>query len=167
MAKTTIQTLQGTSDMAMRTMLSAILASISICIWAGCNRPVAAPKAQTEARLKNAYHTMQLAEDEGRLPILEQLQRITNQTNLQAKWVQLMIATAAQSGIDSNTALDTICRDGYGRFLNVELRTNLISRKASPNLTNLSSSIVLWSSGMNGLNEWGFGDDICLLISDK
>jgi len=114
------------------------------------------------SRLKNVYYTMRLLQTDNQQGIVEQLQAVTNTGTLQDKWVRLMREAVAHSGSSSNAAMEQLCYDGYGRVFNVELRTNLIARGASQSLTNIDFPVVVWSSGLNGVNEFGFGDDVAL-----
>ena len=49
--------------------------------------------------------------------------------------------------------------DGWGRPYNVEWRTNIVG-VASPMLKANQDALLIWSSGENGVNEYGNGDDI-------
>lgn len=49
--------------------------------------------------------------------------------------------------------------DGWGRPYNVEWRTNMVG-VASPMLKANQDALLIWSSGENGVNEYGNGDDI-------
>ena len=139
----------------------ATLGLLLCCGLISCSPPTTpARKVLTRYRLKNAYYTMQVLEKDNRQSIVEQLQNVTNKSTLQDKWVELMVRTAVQSGIQPKTALEQLCHDGYGNLFNVDFRANLVTHMASPSLTNLTFPVVVWSSGPNGSNELGFGDDI-------
>jgi hypothetical protein len=71
-----------------------------------------------------------------------------------------MLDAAARDGIDRKFALEQWCHDGYGNLFNVDFKTNLVARGAPPPLTNISLDVLVWSSGANGTNELGNGDDI-------
>lgn len=103
---------------------------------------------------------MRLLESDNQNGIVELLQGVTNGPTLQDRWVRLITEAAVHSGIASNTAAKLLCRDGYGNYFNVELRTKLIAEGASPYLTNINFPVIVWSSGLNAVNEWGFGDDV-------
>lgn len=56
-----------------------------------------------------------------------------------------------------------IVLDGWGRPLQVIARDNLVNiRDASGPLLRKTNSVVIWSFGRNGTNEYGNGDDIFL-----
>ncbi len=93
--------------------------------------------------------------------ISEELESETNSETVQGKWVDLMLHVARNNGIDRNTAYEQFCHDGYGNLFNVDFqnKSNYASCVGEA-LTNSNSSIIVWSSGSNTLNEFGFGDDI-------
>lgn len=49
--------------------------------------------------------------------------------------------------------------DAWGNQYNVEWRTNIVSI-VSPMLLKNENELLIWSSGANGINEYGNGDDI-------
>jgi hypothetical protein len=149
-------------DPIFRSYSSAPLVFACLCALVSCDRPVPAPRAQTVSRLKSVYYTMRLLQTENHQGIVDQLQAVTNMATLQNKWILLMTERAAHSGISSNAAFEQLCQDGYGRLFNVELQVNLTTRDATQSLTNSKLPVVVWSSGLNGVNELGFGDDITL-----
>lgn len=53
-------------------------------------------------------------------------------------------------------------KDAWGNSLHIEFRRN-ISRTANPLLESTHLPIVIWSSGANGINELGKGDDVVFI----
>jgi len=49
-------------------------------------------------------------------------------------------------------------QDGWGRSYNIDWRTNLFNRPTAMLRAN-ENSLLIWSSGENGINEYGGGDD--------
>jgi hypothetical protein len=55
-----------------------------------------------------------------------------------------------------------LCRDAWGHPFKVDFKTNLVAHEASAALLNGTFDLVVWSSGPNGSNECGYGDDLVL-----
>jgi len=128
-----------------------------------CTPPVTpAPKAATINKLNRVYHTIRVLESENHLSIGEQLRRITNAITLQDKWTRLVVESMAKDGIDETIARETLCQDGYGNLFNIDFKTSLIAKGAPNKLTGVEFDVIIWSSGENGINEDGQGDDIFL-----
>lgn len=69
---------------------------------------------------------------------------------------------AGRLEMESKDILEVLCRDAWGNRFNIDFKTNLIPRGASAALLNTSFDLVVWSSGRNGTNEFGNGDDVVL-----
>ena len=70
-----------------------------------------------------------------------------------------LIELIEEEGGDKGAADLLRCGDGWGRPYNVEWRTNLVD-VTSPMLIRNRFPLLVWSSGWNGVNEYGNGDDI-------
>jgi hypothetical protein len=87
-------------------------------------------------------------------PIEERLRSI-NRNDLKAALIVLLETEGGDKG-----AADLLRRgDGWGRPYNVEWRSNLVD-VATSMLTWNDFPLLIWSSGENGVNEYGEGDDI-------
>lgn len=92
--------------------------------------------------------------EDSTIPIEERLLNI-HSNDLKAALIVLLEAEGGDKG-----AADLLRRgDGWGRPYNVEWRTNLVDT-ASPMLIWNRFPLLVWSSGWNGVNEYGNGDDI-------
>ena len=67
-----------------------------------------------------------------------------------------------QLGIPESTA-DSMFVDPWMRPLNVEWRSSLAGRSVSVKLMAIRSDILIWSSGPDGRNDYGLGDDVVCL----
>jgi hypothetical protein len=145
---------------AIRQWLAAVAITL---IAASCQPPVTpAPKAQTVSRLKNVFHAMRLLESENRSSIGDQVRRSSGGATLQGEWENLLIGNAGILGLQPEDIRDQLCRDGYGNLFNVDWRTNVAAAGGSSTLTQTDFDIVVWSSGRDGTNDWGHGDDVTL-----
>ncbi|MCO5053107.1 MAG: hypothetical protein M9920_12480 [Verrucomicrobiae bacterium] len=133
-------------------LLSSILVS--------CSPETPAPKAVTISRLKNVQRAIQVLEEANRATIGQQLHGISGDTTLQRKWELLLLEDAGRLQMEEKDIREFLCRDGYGNLLNVDFTTNVVAHGASPGLTSTACDVVVWSSGRNGTNEFGNGDDV-------
>jgi hypothetical protein len=122
-----------------------------------------APKAGTIARLKNVHRAIQVLEEANRATIGEQLRGIPGDATLQRKWELLLLDDAGTLEMEAKDIREFLCCDGYGNLFNVDFTTNVVAHRASPGLTNTACDVVVWSSGRNGTNEFGNGDDVVWL----
>ena len=143
-----------------------LLASANLAfIVVSCAPPVTpAPKVQTTLRLKHVYYAMRVLEAENRLPIGEQLRQVSEGTTLEEKWAFLLIDSVGSPEMKPKYIKEQLCRDGYGNLFNVNFKANLTAGGASSVLKQTSFDVVVWSSGRNGINEFGNGDDVVLLL---
>lgn len=117
--------------------------------------------AQTKSRLKNAYYSLKVLEKEHGTPIETQLIRAKGKT-LHDQFCFLLVSAGQQDGIAPETISRNLCYDGYGNPFNVEFRTNIGSKSASGIVLRAESELLIWSSGENGINEYGSGDDVAI-----
>ena len=137
-----------------------LVAILAILFWPS---PVTrAPKTHTQSNLKIVYYTMAVLEDESHKTMAELLGEISTGALAREKWKTLVARTEVKEGIESGMYEKSLCYDGYGRLLNVEYKTNLTALRMALSLTNSEFDVVIWSSGYNGTNEYGNGDDIVL-----
>ena len=128
-------------------------------ILMSCSPETPAPKAVTVSRLKNVQRAIQVLEEANRATIGQQLRGVSGDT-LQRKWELLLLDDAGRLQMEDKDIREFLCRDGYGNLFNVDFTTNVVAHGASPGLTNTACDVVVWSSGRNGTNEFGNGDDV-------
>jgi hypothetical protein len=133
-------------------LLSGVLAS--------CSPETPAPKAATVSRLKNVCSTIQVLEEANHTTIGQQLRGIAGDATLQRKWELLLLDDAGRLQMEEKDIREFLCRDGYGNLFNVDFTTNVVAHAGSASLTNTPFDVVVWSSGRNGTNEFGNGDDV-------
>ena len=52
-------------------------------------------------------------------------------------------------------------RDRWGNPLEVHTKAEVSKFNVAPAISGNENSILIWSKGSNGKNEWGRGDDVC------
>ena len=147
------------------TRVALILSAILVIYWGVVNsRPPVHPNPQlaTVSRLRMVYQTIRVFEEKSEFTIGEQLRQVPGSTSLQQSWERLISKRLISP---SKGEILSYCRDAYGpsssgTLFNMEFTTNVISRGANPALTNTGHDVVVWSSGANGINEYGKGDDV-------
>ena len=140
-----------------------LAAAAMILTAASCQPPVTpAPKAQTVSDLTNVFHAMRVLESENRSSVGDQVRRISEGATLQRQWENLLVANAEILGVQPEDIRDQLCLDGYGNLFNVDWRTNVAATGGSSTLTRTDFDIVVWSSGRDGTNDSGHGDDVVL-----
>jgi hypothetical protein len=87
-------------------------------------------------------------------PIEKELLKIRS-SDLKSALIKLI----ETEGWDDDAAERLRTGDGWGRPYNVEWRTNMVGIE-SPMLRDNQNALLIWSSGENGVNENGNGDDI-------
>lgn len=132
-------------------------------ILVSCSPETPAPKAATVSRLKHVYSVIQALEEANHATIGEQLRGISGDAPLQRKWELLLLDDAGRLEMEAKDIREFLCRDGYGNLFNVDFRTNVVAHGAVPALTKTAYDVVVWSSGRNGTNEFGNGDDVVWL----
>lgn len=153
-------TVQG---MRKRKVQRAFLAVTGVAVLlVSCSPSVKAPKKSTEIRLKNVERAIRLLEEANHATIAEQMRGISSGTTLQDKWELLLVDDAGRLEMESKDIREVLCRDAWGNRFNVDFKTNLTTRGASATLLNSTFDFVVWSSGPNGSNELGNGDDLVL-----
>jgi hypothetical protein len=144
-----------------RPFRAALLAVSSLVVFlVSCSPSAKAPKKNTEIRLKYVERAIRLLEEANHTTIGDQLRGISGGTTLQDKWELLLVDHAGRLKMESKDIRDVLCRDTWGNRFNVESKTNLITHGASRALLNASFDLVVFSSGPNGSNEFGNGDDV-------
>ena len=125
-------------------------------------------RGETGARLLQVKFAMRMLEEAHGMSIGEQLRCISGGANLQEKWELLVSNNASLLGRDPSRICEWLCYDGWGNRFNVEFKTNLLSRKVSQELRqalrNSGFDVMIWSSGPNGTNDFGYKDDIVLFF---
>ena len=140
----------------------AILATLALnCLLVACSPP-RAPNAETQSGLKQVYYTFRTLEQSRHKSIAEVFEEVKPGASLDDKWKSLVLEIATEERFPPKLFEEQMCKDGYGRLWNIERRSVLIGRGASTNLTKCAFEIVFWSSGPNGINEFGRGDDVVL-----
>lgn len=125
------------------------------------------PKVRPPAKTKAAIELILYEADMRGVADGEGLRKLLNGAT---DSVAINRAIAAWAMADTNLAsrvsvirvsTDGLILDGWGRPLNFALRSAEVPR-ISPALLNQSetSGLIIWSSGPNGANEFGRGDDI-------
>jgi hypothetical protein len=115
-------------------------------------------------RLKEVQYAVRTLEDANHETIAGQLREISRGSTLQEKWEILLWDNAAKLDIRTNTIRQSLCFDYWGNRFNVELKANLGSETISKALSQSPFDVAIWSSGANGTNEFGNGDDVVLLL---
>lgn len=105
---------------------------------------------------------MQILQEANHATIPEQLSEISGGTNLQDKWELLLVDDAGRLEMESKDIREVLCRDAWGNRFNLDFKTNLVASGASAALLNSTFDLAVWSSGPNGSNEFGNGDDVVL-----
>ncbi len=80
------------------------------------------------------------------------------------RYGDMSLITALMELIASDESLVAVSKklsqvDAWGNLYNVEWRTNMVDI-VSPMLQENNNELLIWSSGANGINEYGHGDDI-------
>jgi hypothetical protein len=119
-----------------------------------------APKKSTELRLKNIEKAIRLLEKENHATIGEQLRYFTGGDTVQKKWELLLVDDAGRLEMSPRDIRNFLCRDAWGNSFNVELKSNLTNGVSFKMTGGSISDIVIWSSGPDGINQFGGGDDI-------
>jgi hypothetical protein len=139
----------------------AFLAAVGVAVLlVSCSPSVKAPRKSTEIRLKNVERAIRLLEEANHATIAEQLRGISGGTTLQDKWELLLVDDAGKLEMESNNIREVLCRDAWGNRFNLDFKTNLVASGASAALLNSTFDLIVWSSGPNGSNEFGNGDDV-------
>lgn len=108
---------------------------------------------------------MWLLEEKNQATISEQLLGISGGTTLQDKWERLLVEEAGWVRMEPEEIRKAFCFDAWGRRLNLDFKTNLVAKGASASLLSNTFDVVIWSSGPNGTNELGNGDDIDIVFT--
>lgn len=143
-----------------RFLEGALLLATSLFLISACspsNTP--APKALTLSRLKHVAYVIAILEEESQTDLSEQLR---DSTNIH----EIVFSKLLELVVNEGTAIEQLCYDGYGRQFSIGIKSNLVARGASPALVSARSDIIVWSSGIDGQDDLGWGDDIVLSISD-
>jgi hypothetical protein len=107
---------------------------------------------------------MQILQQDAHVDIANQLRFGSNSASLKQNWRVLVTSNAGRLGMDSNAIVEQLCYDGYGTLLNLDFRTNLATLGITYIYADPDCGAVVWSSGKNGLDESGRGDDIFLRV---
>ena len=147
------------SSRGQRRILQSTVAVIGIAVVASsCSRPGRAPKLGTITILKSVQRAIQVLEEINHSNIAQQFLAVSAGRSPQEKWELLLRNNALSLGISD---IEFFCRDAWKRRFNVDVKTNLPAH-ADPGLVNSTFGLVVWSSGANGVNEFGGGDDVVL-----
>jgi len=111
-------------------------------------------------RLKYVEYAIRTLEKENQATIADQLREISGGENLQEKWEILLIGNALKLETDANDIRRSLCLDYWGNRFNVDFKSNLTASTVTTALARSPFDVVIWSSGENGTNEFGKGDDV-------
>lgn len=141
----------------------AFLTAVGVAVLlVSCSPSAKAPRKSTEIRLKNVERAIRLLEEANHATIAEQLRGISAGMTLHDKWELLLVDDAGRLGMESKDIREVLCRDAWGNRFNLDFKTNLVASGASAALLNSTFDLAVWSSGPNGSNEFGNGDDVVL-----
>lgn len=116
--------------------------------------------------LKIVYRTISILEERNSASIGSQLMKVSGNSSLHQKWEQLLVNEILDEQFDREYIQRVLCSDAYGNRFNVELKENLMAAKGVEKLLSTPFDVVIWSSGPNGSNELGKGDDIVFQASE-
>lgn len=124
----------------------------------------AANKPLTVIRLKNIYLAMEIVRaerPEGLLPLL-----VNTNTGSDARLKQFYRREAEILWTEKwdEATLDKMVVDGWGRAFNILSRSQLADQKVGGDLLQNSGEILVWSSGRDGTNHFGRGDDVTVKL---
>ena len=151
-----------------REYLLGVSSIVTLFMMLSCEKTPIARKASTMSHLKEVYYAMRILEADKSLNIDVQVDKADSRAiTLQEKWAQLLLREAATLNASPEVIYSVLCRDAYGNLFNVEFKTNLISMSdVSSALRHIRFNLIVWSSGPNGINEYGKGDDVVLPIGE-
>jgi hypothetical protein len=137
-----------------------ILTLAFVQVIAACKPRSTAKGVSTITRIKNANLAIELLEKANHSTISEQLAGVAGGTTLQDKWEQLLVDNVAILKIEPKNVREGLVFDYWGNRFNLDFKSNLVAHQASAALLDTSFNFVIWSSGANGTNEFGNGDDV-------
>ena len=142
-------------------------AGVILCVIcsSGCN-DVSAPRRVTVYRLKNGYTAMAIIEEASGKASREQLAGMGELESRQAAWRRLCLDHEESLRMSKEEIVEWLCVDGYGNELNVCLPEEDALPRINEDMADFGFEVVLWSSGKNGINEFGHGDDVYLTEQD-
>ncbi|MGI6494967.1 MAG: hypothetical protein ACOX5G_02555 [Kiritimatiellia bacterium] len=92
----------------------------------------------------------------------EDLLSAQSETNTPALFLESITRQALSEGLAPPSLKNGTITDRWGRQLNVAWRYSLAENGDAKRLSQYPSIFVVWSSGNNGINEFGDGDDVSL-----
>jgi len=121
-----------------------------------------APKTSTKIMLKNIYQAILILEKENHLSIGEQLRQVHNGNSLQEKFIILLSNNSEKLCLNPKIIEKQYLYDGYGNHYNLDYKNDFLLKRGNVEAVNMNFDVIIWSSGKNGINEYGFRDDIYL-----
>jgi hypothetical protein len=138
-----------------------LLIILLFLLLSSCREPEKqAPRAVTRGRLAVIYRAIRDIENDRHERIDLQLEKTHGSNDLSGKLLKLLEREIQASNMTASNATKEFKLDGFGNPFNMELRKNLSSKKISTSLSSSNFELLVWSSGPNGINEFGFGDDV-------
>ena len=128
----------------------------------------AVPKTKSEAGrcrvvISDVYVKLAVEyEDSGKT--IRELVKSQETNDLRTTIGRLIVELAKKNGVEVPKYFSgSLLHDPWGRPLNIGWKSDLLGKTNAPKLLASDGQILIWSSGRNGVNEFGEGDDIIRL----
>ena len=147
-----------------RIMAAVCFMMILLC---GCSPRVEAPRAYTQVRLKNCRLVIGLLEREKGVPFFDQLNSSSGKATLHQRWVSLVQHNAKILKIEGTDFQREYGQDAWGRAFNTELGTQIRAEGRNAARLEVGGGLCMWSSGPDGINDYGEKDDVVVPASTE
>ena len=124
----------------------------------GCSLETPAPRALTTSRLKQLAYTLEVLRKEKP----ETLSLLVPGTNdgKEDRLRQFLMGQKASMQPLREEDIAKLATDGWGRPFNLGKRVDVTAKDPASPLLRFPGDILVWSSGPDGTNQFGRGDDV-------
>jgi len=147
-------------SLCLKFVFQALILFAVAFVAASCHEQPAHKQA-TVQRLKAVYYRVHQVETNAGGNIADYLKSYPGES-LQKKFQHMIAASARTNEEEEQLVIKMECYDDYGEPFNVDFRTNLSAHGAAPIILSIKEDLIIWSSGPNRTNEFGYGDDIVI-----
>jgi hypothetical protein len=136
----------------------AALAVVLLAFLLGCSPEAPAPRALTGSRLNQIAYTLQVLGKEK--PEVLSLLRPDMTDGKEDRLGQFLMREKASLQPMQEDDIRKLVVDGWGHSFNLAKRADVALRDPASPLLRFPGDILVWSSGPDGTNQLGRGDDV-------
>lgn len=149
--------------LSLTTCLLCVLAIICLWLTLAVYNPNPRPTPVTERILAECWIGMQRLDNDGVNALVRQISNMTNSMDINHLFaVKLSGDRSTSNSLRFSRTEPLLILDGWGDPLNFAVNSNYSAGRILW-LLRKTNSVAIWSSGPNGINDYGAGDDVVKL----